>query len=189
MVDATLVTNDGMNYALDGLRRPLPNEVHETAGGHLMLAGEFRFIWKQLSEVCGVTDGLGADASLDEKIAARRAASHEFFNVTCADRAAVIAALDEMNIAWGDVRTAADTRELASVIARDTIAEVDDRAGGTRPIPQSPYHFARGEAYVRGGAPHLGEHNADVLGDWLGMNAEETAAWQDVLIQKLPEAP
>ncbi len=188
MVDATLVTNDGMNYALDGLRRPLPNEVHETAGGHLMLAGEFRFIWKQLNEVCGVEDGLDADADLDEKIAARRAAAHEFFNHTLSNRAEVIAALDKMNIAWGDVRTAADTRELASVIARQSIAEVDDRAGGTRPIPESPYRFAHAEARVRGGAPHLGEHNAEVLGDWLGMDTAAIASWQDVLVQKLPEA-
>ncbi len=184
MVDATLVTNDGMNYALDGLRRPLPNEVHETAGGHMMLAGEFRYIWKQLSEICGVEDGLDSDATLEEKIEARRAAAHRFFTETCADRAAVIAALDKMNIAWGDVRTAADTTGLASVQARGTITEVDDRAGGTRPIPQSPYRFQNADARVQGGAPLLGEHNVEVLSDWLGMEGAEIDTWQDVLVSR-----
>ncbi len=184
MVDATLVTNDGMNYALDGLRRPLPNEVHETAGGHMMLAGEFRYIWKQLSEVCGVQDGLDDDATLEEKIETRRNAAHRFFTETCADRAAVIAALDKMNIAWGDVRTAADTTGLASVQARGTITEIDDRAGGTRPIPQSPYRFHNADARVQGGAPLLGEHNAEVLSDWLDMDVAEIDEWQDVLISR-----
>ena len=190
MVDATIVTNDGMNFALDAkkdeLPRPLPNEVHETSAGHLMLAGEFRFIWKQLNRVCGVEDGLDAEAALEEKIRARRSAAHRFFNETCGDRNAVIDALDKMNIAWGDVRTAAQSQELASVVARGSITEVDDRAGGTRPIPQSPYHFSQAEAQVRGGAPHQGEHNEQVLRQWLNLSPTEIADWQDVLVQKLP---
>ncbi|MEM9623224.1 MAG: CoA transferase, partial [Pseudomonadota bacterium] len=76
MVDATMVTNDGMNYALEALKRPLPNEVHETAAGHLMLAGDFRFIWHQLQKFFAVQDGLDDDADLDTKISARRAAAH-----------------------------------------------------------------------------------------------------------------
>ncbi len=186
MVDATMVTNDGMNYALDRLRRPLPNEVHETAGGHLMLAGEFRFIWKQLSEVCGVEDGLSEEASLDEKITARRRAAHAFFTETCKNREEVIAALDKMNIAWGDVRTAAQAQELASVRQRQSIVQVDDRDGGTRPIPQSPYRFDHLRAQVQGGAPHLGEHNDEVLRDWLELSADDMEGWRDVLVQKLP---
>ena len=188
MVDATMVTNDGMNFALEELPRPLPNEVYVTAAGHLMLAGEFRFIWKQLNRICGVEDGLAADANLEDKIKARRAAVNTFFNETCSDRASVIAALDKMNIAWGDVRTAAESQTLASVKARGSITEVDDRAGGTRPVTQSPYHFVHSEARVQGGAPHLGEHNESVLGDWLNFSASEIADWQDVLVQKLPSS-
>jgi CoA:oxalate CoA-transferase len=186
MVDATMVTNDGMNFALEDLPRPLPNEVYVTSAGHLMLAGEFRFIWKQLNRFCGVQDGLADDASLEEKIDARRAAVNTFFNETCTDRASVIAALDKMNIAWGDVRTAAESQTLASVKARGSITEVDDRDGGTRPVTQSPYHFAHNESRVQGGAPHLGEHNETVLQEWLNFSAAEIADWQDVLVQKLP---
>jgi CoA:oxalate CoA-transferase len=186
MVDATMVTNDGMAYAMDGLDRPLPNEVFATAGGHLMLAGEFRFIWKSLTRFFDLSDGLAPDASLEEKIAARRAAVHKFFNQTCSDRETVIAALDKMNIAWGDVRTAVDSQSLASVLARGTLTEVDDRAGGSRPVTQSPYHFKHLEAAVQGGAPHLGEHNQEVLSQWLGWDHEQSAAWQDVMVQKLP---
>ena len=98
MIDATMVTNDGMHMALDGVRPRENNEVHMTAGGPLMLAGEFRFLWKCLSEIMGVTDGLGPDASLEEKIEARRAACERFFNETCEDREQVIAAMDLQRI-------------------------------------------------------------------------------------------
>ncbi len=189
MVDATMVTNDGMSHAMDGLSRPLPNEVHDTAGGPLMLAGEFRFIWKRLQEVFGLQDGLSPDAELAQKIEARRAAAHQFFTETCRDREAVIAALDKMNIAWGDVRPTPDALQLPSVVERGVITLVDDRAGGTRPTTQSPYHFTHLQAHVRGGAPHLGEHNQEVLQEWLAYGPGDIDAWQDVLVQRVPEAP
>ena len=175
MLDATVTTNDGMHYALEGVKMGVTNEVHETAGGLLMLAGEFRYIWKLLSTIYNVSDGLdeAQDASLEEKIKARRAASKQFFTETCRNREEVIKALDRMNIAWGDVRSASDVQGLASVAARNSIAEVDDRAGGKRPIPSSPYRYKHLESQVRGGAPHLGEHNEEVLKQWLGWSPEQ----------------
>jgi len=186
MVDASMATNDGMSHAMDGLSRPLPNEVHETAGGPLMLAGEFRFIWKRLVQVYALDDGLPQEATLEQKVNARRAASHRFFNETCESRNDVIAALDKMNIAWGDVRSAADAMGLPSVRDRAVIIEVDDRAGGTRPTTQSPYRFTHLQSGVRGGAPHLGEHNDEVLHDWLGLDKAAVNEWRDVLVQKMP---
>ena len=182
MIDATIATNDGMNYALDDQPRPLANEVYETAAGRLMLAGDFRFIWRQLNTVLGVQDGLQEGVDLATKIAARRAASHRFFNETCGTRKAVIAALDEMNVAWGDVRRAADTQDIASVQARGSITQVDDRDGGVRPVTQSPYRFSSSSSGVRAGAPHLGEHNLEILQEWAGLSADECASWSDVLV-------
>ena len=184
MVDATIVTNDGMHSALEGLKVGVTNEVHETAGGLLMLAGEFRYIWKLLSSVYGVSDGLEdlQNATLEEKIQSRRAASKHFFTEICSSREEVIVALDKMNIAWGDVRPASDVQELASVKARGSIIEVDDRAGGTRSIPDSPYKFRQLEADVRAGAPHLGEHNEEVLRQWLDWSDEEISDVQVAML-------
>ena len=175
MVDATLVTNDGLHAALENVKVGDSNEVHETRGGYLMLAGDFKFIWKQLSEVCGVQDGLQhrTAVSIEDKIAARRSASNQFFMETCMTRDDVITALDKMNIAWGDVRSAADVADLACVQARESIVQIDDRSGGTRSIPQSPYRFRRNQSNVRKGAPHLGEHNDEVLQEWLGWTSAD----------------
>ena len=49
MVDASVVTNDGMHYALEGMKVGVTNEVHETAGGLLMLAGEFKISLERCS--------------------------------------------------------------------------------------------------------------------------------------------
>jgi CoA:oxalate CoA-transferase len=175
MVDATLVTNDGLHAALENVKVVDSNEVHETRGGYLMLAGDFKFIWKQLNAVCGVQDGLQhrTAVSIEDKIAARRSASKQFFMETCMTRDDVITALDKMNIAWGDVRSAADVADLACVQARESIVQIDDRSGGTRSIPQSPYRFRRNQSNVRKGAPHLGEHNDEVLHEWLGWTSAD----------------
>lgn len=181
MIDATLGANDGLHASLEGVKPGVQNEVHETSGGLLMMAGDFRYIWKQLSSVIGVTDGLGGDASLEEKILARRAATKRFFTETCGNRSEVIAALDKMNIAWGDVRSQSEVHGTASVQARNSITAVPDRAGDSRKIPDSPYRFRNLESGVRQGAPHLGEHNYEVLSDWLGWSEAEIGSKSNVL--------
>ena len=87
-----------------------------------------------------------------------------------------------MNIAWGDVRPASEVRELTSVKARGSIVEVDDRAGGTRSIPDSPYKFRHLESDVRAGAPHLGEHNEEVLRQWLDWSDEDISDVEAALL-------
>ena len=187
MVDATLVTNDGLHAALENVKVVDSNEVHETRGGYLMLAGDFKFIWKQLNKVCAVQDGLQhrTAVSIEDKIAARRSASKQFFMETCLTRDDVITALNKMNIAWGDVRSAADVADLACVQARESIVQIDDRSGGTRSIPQSPYRFRRNQSNVRKGAPHLGEHNDEVLQEWLGWTSADIDKVSSALVTGL----
>ncbi len=185
MIDATLVTDDHVHYALDDAFdiKPMPNEVWDTAGGLMMIAGDFRYIWRQLCEVCGVVDPTPEGATLGEKIAARRGAAQHFFRHVCEDRAAVIRSLDRMNLAWGDVRTSVQALDLPTVRHRGTFASVDDRGGGLRRVTQSPYRFSAARAEVRGGAPHQGEHNEAVLDDWLNPTPEQRARWQRVLLR------
>jgi crotonobetainyl-CoA:carnitine CoA-transferase CaiB-like acyl-CoA transferase len=84
--------------------------------------------------------------------------------------------MDRMNIAWGEVRKAAELAVQPTLAHRGSIVQVDDRAGGTRPVPQSPYRFSTARAEVRGPAPHRGEHNAEVLAEWLGVDVASVAA-------------
>ncbi|MDA7590241.1 hypothetical protein N8756_01870, partial [Pseudomonadales bacterium] len=47
------------------------------------------------------------------------------------------------------------------------------------PITQSPYRFSNAKSGVRGPAPHRGEHNDEVLRQWLAFPEEEITALAD----------
>ena len=189
MLDTMLVTDDQLHYDLEDSRDTAPqlSEIWPTGAGAVLIAGDFRHVWRQLAARMGVADPTPADASLDDKIRLRREAAAAFFaGLKTSDE--VRDAMETMNLAWGDVRSSADVRESPTVRHRGSIADVDDRAGGKRPITQSPYRFSNARAGVRGVAPHRGEHNAEVLADWLGCSAAEVAQWREAgaLLEDVP---
>ena len=84
--------------------------------------------------------------------------------------------MGRMNLAWGKVRAPEMLREQPTIASRGSIIELDDRAGGTRAITQSPYRFSNALSGVRGPAPRRGEHNYEVLEEWLGQTKAQTRA-------------
>jgi crotonobetainyl-CoA:carnitine CoA-transferase CaiB-like acyl-CoA transferase len=138
----------------------------------MLVSADFRYLWSQLVKVHGLSDPADKDTPLADKIRMRRQRASEFMQAL-ASWQAVEDAMAAMNIAWGKVRDPAEIGQQATIAARDAIVQVDDRAGGTRPIPQSPYRFSDAKSGVRGGAPHRGEHNYAVLAQWLGKSSEE----------------
>jgi CoA:oxalate CoA-transferase len=176
MVDATVVTDDQLHYDLEDSESngQLPNDTWETGAGPILVSADFRLVWRQLVSKLGVAEAAAPDADLATKIAARREAVRRFM-AGLATWAEVEAAFERMNIAWGEVRPAASLRDQPTLRHRGAIVGVDDRAGGVRPTGQSPYRFSQATSGVRGGAPHRGEHNAEVLAEWLGLSAEEVA--------------
>ena len=180
MLDAMLATDDQLHYGLEDSRDTAPSlsDIWRTGMGEVLIAGDFRHIWRQLATKLGVADPTPPGASLTDKIRLRRDAAQAFFE-SLSSREQVREAMDAMNLAWGEVRDSADVRDSPTVRHRGSVVDIDDRAGGTRPIVQSPYRFSNAEAGVRGVAPHRGEHNASALADWLGCGADEIAQWVD----------
>jgi len=177
MLDAMIATDDYAHHALDGFAvRRLGGEVWTDAPeGAVMIAGDFRFVWRQLHTVHGVADPTPAGAGLEDKIRCRRRAVAGWI-ASFTDRAGLVAALDAAGIAWGDVPDSDAVFAGPLVAARAMAAEIDDRGGGRRRVVQSPYRFSAAASGVRGGAPRRGEHNADVLRDWLEAADDEIAA-------------
>jgi CoA:oxalate CoA-transferase len=174
MRDAMFATDDYAHHALD--EEPivrLGGQVFADApGGAILVTGEFKHIWRQLSRVHAVEDPTTPGADFDEKVRNRWAAANAWV-AGFASRDDLKAALDKANLAWADVRSHDDAYAVARA------AEIDDRAGGTRRVIDSPYRFSGADAGIHAPAPYRGEHNAAVLSDWLGLTAADVAALEE----------
>ena len=177
MMDATLVSDDSFHYEIEDSEatRNLPPDIWDTGVGAILVSVDFRWLWKLLTTEFGMNDPATADMTLDAKIAARREAVAGFM-AGLKSWDAVEQAMAKMNLAWGRVRSGKTLREQPTLAFRKSVVDIDDRAGGVRPMAQTPYRFSQAASGVRGPAPHKGEHNADVLRSWLGFSDSEIAA-------------
>ena len=186
MLNAMVATDDYVHFVLEGA--PIVSgggQIFEATGGPILLAGDERWWWRVLNRKGGVADPTPEGADLETKIAYRRQAIEDFLT-SFPTREALLARLDELNLAWGDVFDHRETyTKQGSMEARDVFTEVDDRSGGKRKVTQSPYKFSAAKVGVRGPAAHRGEHNHDALQDWLGTSATEVDQLQQqgVLLQ------
>ncbi len=172
MVDAMIATDDQTHAHLENMVvETSASEVWDATGGPIMVAGDFRHIWRSVSEKLNLADPTPEGAELDEKIRCRRNAFQTFL-LSHKDRQGLIADLDKANLAWGGVYNTDEYLDQSITLKhRNSILKVDDRAGGARPTFQSPYRFSGAESGVRGGSARLGENNAEVLGNWLDMDS------------------
>jgi crotonobetainyl-CoA:carnitine CoA-transferase CaiB-like acyl-CoA transferase len=177
MMDATLVSDDQFHFEIEDAEatRNLPPDIWDTGVGAILVSVDFRWLWKLLTSEFGVIDPVTADMALDAKIAARREAVADFM-MGLSSWDAVEQTMAKMNLAWGRVRSGKSLREQPTLAFRKSVIDIDDRAGGVRPMVQTPYRFSQAAAGVRGPAPHKGEHNADILRSWLGLSDADIAA-------------
>ncbi|MCY4345126.1 MAG: CaiB/BaiF CoA-transferase family protein [Gammaproteobacteria bacterium] len=174
MIDATVATDDQLNYDLEDSEAtgPLTSETWESGAGWILVSADFRYLWRLLANEFGLTDPARKTTPLPEKIRLRRERMQAFF-AGLETWEAVEATMARMNLAWGRVREGAELAEQPTLAAHDMIRPMDDRAGGQRPVVQAPWRFSEARHGVRGPAPHRGEHNEAVLADWLGRSPEE----------------
>jgi CoA:oxalate CoA-transferase len=135
-----------------------------------MIAADAKLLWSRVSKIVG-GDDIPAE-SLEAKIA-RRGALIAGWIRGFSDRADLIRALDEVGLAWGEVRTMSTLFESPTLQARRTVSHVSDHNGDRRAVVRMPYRFSDAVSEVRGPAPMPGENDRDVLVDWLGMDDEE----------------
>jgi crotonobetainyl-CoA:carnitine CoA-transferase CaiB-like acyl-CoA transferase len=180
MINAMFYTDDYAHFALEkGRVINGGGQVFDATGGPIMLAGDEKWYWRVLNTRAGLEDPTPEGADLETKILLRRKAIQDYL-VSFPDRESLVAKLDEVNLAWGNIH---DHREVferqGSVEGRDILTEVDDRAGGRRRVTNTPYRFSAAEAGVQRPAAYRGEHNADALKDWIGASDKEIAGWHE----------
>ncbi|MBQ60868.1 MAG: hypothetical protein CMQ19_02215 [Gammaproteobacteria bacterium] len=175
MIDATVATDDQLQYNLEDAEDtgPLPNSIWETGFGPVLISNDFRLLFRNLTAILGMPDPSNSEMDLPEKIRVRRETTVEFIK-NFDSRDEFETAMKQINAAWGEVRDPATLADQTTIAARGAIIEIDDRAGGTRPITQSPYRFSDAKSGVRGLTAHRGEHNQEVLSEWLGTTPADT---------------
>ena len=168
MLDSMMFTDDYLHHAIDNSELiRLGGEYWQTADGNWFeIAGQFQFVWAKLKAAFDLVDPTPKDADLEIKIASRRSIVGKFIaNLPDAD--AAIAMANKAALPWGRYNSPEQAMVTPTAIHRGIVTQVDDRAGGQRGIVQSPYRFNNYESGVKGSSPHRGEHNAEILTDWL----------------------
>jgi crotonobetainyl-CoA:carnitine CoA-transferase CaiB-like acyl-CoA transferase len=174
MYDATLT-----NYSEVGSNLlPVPddrtmNPIYQ-AGRHgaIALAGAARYVWRLLADAHeDLIDPAEPDAEIPEKARLRQAAIERWMDAH-ETRERLVERLEVAGLAVSPVVTLREALTGPIAQERELLVEVDDRRGGTRRLVRPAARFSAAENRIRGSAPTLGEHGAEVLRDVLGYRAE-----------------
>lgn len=97
-------------------------------------------------------------------------------------------ALAVEGLATGQLRSVRDICATDWAEARDVVASVSDRGGGTIRVPNAPWRFQTADVGVRGEPRYRGEDNHAVLAELLGLGDDELARLDaaGVLVSRVP---
>lgn len=173
MLESALATDDYIHYSLEGNLPPWParGQIYRIDGADVVIAADPRHLWNTLKRV-GLVDP-DAAAPLPEKLRTRARITREWIE-SHETLDALVAAIDPLGLAWATVRDTRTVLDSPTIAARQAVAEVDDRAGGVRPVIKTPYRF-QGVDGPRGAAAFVGEHDGDVLSEWLELGDADIA--------------
>jgi CoA:oxalate CoA-transferase len=166
MFDAMIATDEYAHHYLDGSPPArLGGLVWQAADGPVLIAADQRHTWIRLAATYELTDGCASDASFPDKVGARRLVIGAWIGRHAkADLFPLLAAADLLS---SEVVEPRDALRGADSVRRRMVARIVGRDGGGRDVIQTPNRYSAAHAGVRGPAPHRGEHNADVLREWL----------------------
>jgi len=89
------------------------------------------------------------------------------------DNARASAQLEAAGVPFGQVLSVPEVVALPQLLERDMIVDTPHRTAGTVKLPGIPVKLSDTPGRVRRGAPDLGEHNAEVYGELLGLSAAD----------------
>jgi CoA:oxalate CoA-transferase len=169
MLDAVAASDDHAHAILDGTGEAYSSRgtIWQAPGGPLLIAAPPKHAWAMLSRRGLIPDPAPPDSELPVRFRLRQQAIQDWMN-GFADRASVIAALESAGVAWAEVRTS----EQVYADGAHSVAV----PGSERRVTGLPYSFSAGAPAVRRPAPTRGQHNAEVLVDWLGLSEPAVAA-------------
>jgi CoA:oxalate CoA-transferase len=178
MYDAVLATYSETPFELldPPELRAEPAPYDAGANGWIAIAGPPQYVWARMRDAFPeIVDPTPPDADIPTKARARHQAL-EAWMAAQPSREELIRRLEEKNLPCAPVRSLREALEGEFARERGLLVEVDDRRGGTRRVTRLPYGFSRSELRTPRSAPTRGEHNAEVLGELLGLDEERIEA-------------
>lgn len=184
-IQVATLANQAMNYLVSGEEPQrmgnahpniVPYQVLATADGHIImtvgndrqfgsfcavaglpaLAGDPRF----KSNACRVENRKVLIPILEQALHQRRSKDW-------------IALLEEAGVPCGPINTLAEVFADPQVIARQMRIEMEHRSGGKVALVGSPLKFSKSPVEYTQAPPVLGEHNAEIFGERLGLSAQQ----------------
>jgi len=173
MMDAMTFSSDGNQAIIDDAGHdPRGGQIYEAHGGPILLSGDTKWLWHSLSTTHDLVDPGPKDRPGPQKKIDRDQLISDFLSGQ-PDRASVRRVLDEANLPWGDLRQLGEVLESPTIKHRQTVAAIDNRDGGTRNVIRSPYVMSVSDTRDPGTISLRGEHNHQVLTEWLDMSLAE----------------
>lgn len=146
-----------------------------TADGQVNVCAGNDELWRRFCEVIGM-----AEYALDERFSDNRRRVENFGELSeiIAEHtrkkttAEWTAALDAVKVPCGAILNVEQVVNDPQVKAREMIVELTHPEAGKIIVPGVPIKFSETPASIKGPAPALGEHNAEIYGGLLGITAE-----------------
>ncbi len=192
----SMIGDTVMDFALNGAIRECDGNRHADMAPHgaypclnrewISIAVSSESAWQALAAAMGLPE-LVAHPKFNTLLQ-RKANIDELDRLVSAwtamrDAAELVALLQQRGIAAGKSQSSVDLISDQQLWARDFFHEVANSDGSTRPIVGPGWKMSRGAA-ITDAAPRLGEHNAYVFGDILGLSAEEQKKLADAGITR-----
>ena len=180
MVNVLHSADDYAHWALDDIWPKAPETLVWEAPEQrqILITGDMKWLWMLFSTKDGLRDPTPEGADVPTKIRMRLEAMEKHI-LSYEDFDTLTAALDRLNLAWGEVFPfGPDIYEQPGVKANGVVVDVTDDVGHARRTIQSPYRFSKSKSGIDADSKTAkrGEHNVAALRDWLDMDEKEISA-------------
>jgi CoA:oxalate CoA-transferase len=179
MAATMLSVNEHAGNELAGEGKAPGPRLYKTRDGQFMTTsadawnpGVFQLFCRAMDRPDLLTDPRFED---DHERARNREVLHEIVEawVLGFERAEEVeAALHEVRLPVGVVRSLSELADTEWAAARGAITDVSDRSGGTIRLPSAPWRFSDADAGIRRDPAWRGEHNREVLAE-LGLSDDD----------------
>jgi crotonobetainyl-CoA:carnitine CoA-transferase CaiB-like acyl-CoA transferase len=190
-VQMASLVNVGQSYLSAGVvAKPLgsahpsvvPSQAFRASDGHVMLSAANDAQFARLCRAAGRPDLIQDPRFATNEARVRHRAEVEpviAAFMAARTRAYWVSELSKAGVSCAPINDIAEAFAEPQVLARGIRVELPDPRLGVVPVVASPMRFSESTVEYRRPPPVLGEHTAEVLRGWLGMDDAEIVALRD----------